>query len=53
MNQSGNPAVLAQARRRNSLDKRQRTLSALATLEHDGAKITFTAVARLPASPRG
>jgi uncharacterized protein YoxC len=46
MNGSGNPVTLAQARRRNSLDKRQRTLTALAALEHDGARITFTAVAR-------
>lgn len=46
MNRSGNPATLAQARRRNSLDKRQHTLTALAALEHDGTKITFTAVAR-------
>lgn len=46
MNRSGNPVTLAQARRRNSLDKRQRTLTALAALEHDGTKITFTAVAR-------
>lgn len=43
---SGNPAALAQARRRNSLDKRQRTLIALAALEHDGTKITFPVVAR-------
>jgi hypothetical protein len=49
VNRSGNPATLAQARRRNSLDKRQRTLTALAALEHDGTKITFTAVARAAA----
>lgn len=46
MNRSGNPATLAQARHSASLDKRQRTLTALAALEHDGTKITFTAVAR-------
>lgn len=46
MNRQGNPAVLAQARRRDSLDKRQRVLTALAALEHDGEKITHTAVAR-------
>ncbi|MET8102254.1 DUF6262 family protein [Streptomyces sp. NPDC005236] len=46
MNRRGNPHTLAQARRRDSLDKRQRTLTALATLEQQGHKITFTAVAR-------
>ncbi|MEU4172964.1 DUF6262 family protein [Streptomyces sp. NPDC026665] len=46
MNRHGNPHTLAQARRRDSLDKRQRTLTALATLEQQGHKITFTAVAR-------
>ncbi|MFW6725249.1 DUF6262 family protein [Streptomyces sp. MAR4 CNY-716] len=46
MNRQGNPAVLARARRRDSLDKRQRVLTALAALEHDGTKITHTAVAR-------
>ncbi|MEV7691358.1 hypothetical protein [Streptomyces bungoensis] len=46
MNRSGNPTTLAHARRRASLDKRQRTLTALAALEHDGTRITFTAVAR-------
>ncbi|MFF9573414.1 hypothetical protein [Streptomyces sp. NPDC014685] len=48
MNRSGNPAILAQARRRASLDKRPHTLSALAALaalEHDRTRITFTAVA--------
>lgn len=49
MNQAGNPDALAQARRRNSLDKRQRALTALATLEKGGTKITFTAVARAAA----
>ncbi|MFH8701944.1 hypothetical protein [Streptomyces chartreusis] len=46
MNRQGNPAVLAQARRRASLDKRQRALSALTALERDGTKITHAAVAR-------
>ncbi|MDH6513720.1 anion-transporting ArsA/GET3 family ATPase [Streptomyces sp. SAI-135] len=46
MNRRGNPHTLAQARRRDSLDKRQRTLTALATMEQQGQKITFTAVAR-------
>ena len=46
MNPHGNPAPLDQARRRTSLDKRQRALTALETLEHHGTKITFTAVAR-------
>jgi chromosome segregation ATPase len=46
MNRRGNPHTLAQARRRDSLDKRQRTLTALATLQQQGHKITFTAVAR-------
>ncbi|MEU8837037.1 DUF6262 family protein [Streptomyces sp900116325] len=46
MNQQGNPETLAQARRQHSLDKRQHTLTALATLERDGQKITHTAVAR-------
>ncbi|WP_367326008.1 DUF6262 family protein [Streptomyces sp. HUAS ZL42] len=46
MNPRGNPHTLAAARRRDSLDKRQRTLTALATLEQQGNKITFTAVAR-------
>lgn len=49
MNQTGNPDALARARRRNSLDKRQRVLTALAALENDGTKITFTAVARAAA----
>lgn len=46
MNPRGNPHTLAQARRRDSLDKRQRVLTALATLEQHGKKITHTAVAR-------
>jgi hypothetical protein len=46
MNPQGNAATLAEARRRDSLDKRQRVLTALTTLEHDGKKVTFTAVAR-------
>lgn len=45
-NRQGNPAVLAQARRRDSLDKRQRARTALTTLERDGTKITHAAVAR-------
>ena len=46
MNRQGNPAVLAQARRRDSLDKRQRALTALTALEREGTKITHAAVAR-------
>ncbi|MDQ0956343.1 chromosome segregation ATPase [Streptomyces sp. B4I13] len=46
MNPRGNPHTLAQARRRVSLDKRQRALTALTTLEQQGKKITHTAVAR-------
>ncbi|GAA3482094.1 hypothetical protein [Streptomyces yanii] len=46
MNRQGNSAVLAEARRRDSLDKRQCVLTALATLERDGAKITHAAVPR-------
>ena len=46
MNRQGNPAVLAQARRQTSLDKRQRALTALAALEREGHKITHTAVAK-------
>ncbi|WP_202460108.1 DUF6262 family protein [Streptomyces sp. SID1328] len=46
MNPRGNPHTLAQARRRTSLDKRQRALTALTTLEQQGKKITHTAVAR-------
>ncbi|WP_367123103.1 DUF6262 family protein [Streptomyces phytohabitans] len=46
MNRQGNPDVLAQARRRDSLDKRQRVLTTLAVLEQDGEKITHAAVAR-------
>jgi len=46
MNPQGNPTPLDEARRRTSLDKRQRALTALETLEHHGTKITFTAVAR-------
>ncbi|WP_435060292.1 DUF6262 family protein [Streptomyces sp. bgisy060] len=46
MNPRGNPHTLAQARRRASLDKRQRALTALTTLEQQGKKITHTAVAR-------
>ncbi|MDI3390760.1 DUF6262 family protein [Streptomyces sp. B-S-A8] len=46
MNPRGNPHTLAQARRRDSLDKRQRVLTALAALEQQGERITFTAVAR-------
>ncbi|MGW1929963.1 DUF6262 family protein [Streptomyces sp. NPDC001919] len=46
MNPHGNAHTLVQARRRDSLDKRQRTLTALTTLEQQGKKITHTAVAR-------
>lgn len=46
MNPRGNPATLVEARRRDSLDKRQRVLDAVATLEHAGHKITHAAVAR-------
>lgn len=46
MNPHGNPHTLAQARRRTSLDKRQRALTALAALERQGEKITHAAVAR-------
>ncbi|XES01395.1 hypothetical protein HEP87_63615 [Streptomyces sp. S1D4-11] len=43
----GNPHTLAQARRRAGLDKHQRALTALTTLEHQGRKITHAAVARI------
>ncbi|MFE9934598.1 DUF6262 family protein [Streptomyces sp. NPDC005533] len=46
MNPRGNAHTLVQARRRDSLDKRQRVHTALATLEQQGKKITHTAVAR-------
>ncbi|MFF0277844.1 DUF6262 family protein [Streptomyces sp. NPDC004330] len=46
MNPHGNAHTLVQARRRDSLDKRQRALTALTTLEQQGKKITHTAVAR-------
>lgn len=46
MNARGNAHTLVQARRRDSLDKRQRVHTALATLEQQGKKITHTAVAR-------
>ncbi|WP_228992676.1 DUF6262 family protein [Streptomyces sp. DH8] len=46
MNPRGNAHTLVQARRRDSLDKRQRALTALTTLEQQGKKITHTAVAR-------
>ncbi|MFD8546352.1 hypothetical protein [Streptomyces sp. NPDC059649] len=46
MNPRGNPAPLAQARRRDSLDKRARVMTALASLEKEGRPVTFTAVAR-------
>ncbi|MFK0071500.1 hypothetical protein [Streptomyces sp. NPDC091046] len=39
--------MLAQARRRDSLDKRQRALTALAALERDGTKVTHAAIARI------
>jgi hypothetical protein len=40
MHPRGNPHTLAQARRRASIDKRQRALTALAALERQGKKIT-------------
>ncbi|MFE9009413.1 hypothetical protein ACFYOY_46355 [Streptomyces sp. NPDC007875] len=46
MNPHGNPHTLAEARRRDSLDKRQRVLTALTALEQQGKKITHTVVAR-------
>ncbi|MFJ9683778.1 hypothetical protein ACIRP2_38055 [Streptomyces sp. NPDC101194] len=46
MTPHGNPAPLAQARRRDSIDKRRRVLTAIERLEHDGTPITHTAVAR-------
>ncbi|MFJ9026334.1 hypothetical protein ACIRPU_41200 [Streptomyces sp. NPDC102259] len=46
MNPNGNPTPLAQARRRDSIDKRLRVLTAIERLERDGAPITHTAVAR-------
>jgi hypothetical protein len=46
MNPRGNPAPLAEARRRHSLDKRARVLTVLATLEKQGKPLTFAAVAR-------
>ncbi|MFI0976436.1 DUF6262 family protein [Streptomyces sp. NPDC021093] len=46
MNPRGNPHTLAQARQRDSLDKRQRALTALVSLEQQGEKVTFAAVAR-------
>lgn len=47
MNSRGNPAPLAEARRRHSLDKRARVLTVLATLEKQGKPLTFAAVARV------
>lgn len=47
MNPHGNAHTLVQARRRDSLDKRQRALAALTTLEQQGKKITHAAVARI------
>ncbi|MFD4668004.1 hypothetical protein [Streptomyces halstedii] len=46
MNSRGNPAPLAEARRRHSLDKRARVLTVLAKLEKQGKPLTFAAVAR-------
>lgn len=46
MNPRGNPARLAEARHRHSLDKRARVLTVLATLEKQGKPLTFAAVAR-------
>ncbi|MFD4510955.1 DUF6262 family protein [Streptomyces sp. NPDC058457] len=46
MNPRGNPASLADSRRRHSLDKRARVLTALAALEKQGQPLTFAAVAR-------
>ncbi|WP_330294180.1 DUF6262 family protein [Streptomyces griseorubiginosus] len=42
----GNPAPLAEARRRDSLDKRTRVLTAITALEKEGQPVTFAAVAR-------
>ncbi|WP_457493377.1 hypothetical protein [Streptomyces sp. P5_D11] len=42
----GNPAPLAEARRRHSLDKRARVLTVLATPEKQGKPLTFAAGAR-------
>ncbi|MFB6986097.1 hypothetical protein [Streptomyces sp. NPDC056304] len=47
MNPNGNPTPLAQARRRDSIDKRRRVLTAIERLERDGNPITHTAVARI------
>jgi chromosome segregation ATPase len=46
MNPQGNPASLAQARRLDSIDKRERVLTTLAAFEHEGQKITHAALAR-------
>ncbi|WP_409474684.1 DUF6262 family protein [Streptomyces sp. HC307] len=46
MNPNGNPTPLAQARRRDSIAKRLRVLTAIERLERDGEPITHTAVAR-------
>ncbi|MEU4351843.1 hypothetical protein [Streptomyces sp. NPDC023838] len=46
MNRRGNPASLAQARRRDSLDKRGRVLTTITALEHNGQPVTHAAVAR-------
>lgn len=46
MNPRGNPHTLAQARRRASIDKRQRALTALAALERQGKRINHAAVGR-------
>jgi chromosome segregation ATPase len=44
--QRGQPHVLHQARRRDSLAKRQRVLAAVAEMEHSGQPVTFAATAR-------
>ncbi|MGW2184229.1 hypothetical protein ACWCXX_41140 [Streptomyces sp. NPDC001732] len=46
MNRRGNPASLAQARRRDSLDKRGRVLTTITALESNGQPVTHAAVAR-------
>ncbi len=46
MNPHGNTASLNNARRRISTEKRERVLSTITALEHDGHPITHTTVAR-------
>ncbi|MDT7847861.1 DUF6262 family protein [Streptomyces justiciae] len=52
MNRRGNPASLAQARRRDSLDKRSRVLTTITALEHNGQPVTHVAVARAARAAR-